>query len=366
MKIGKIPLFVLCGIVITFFFGFNSGSNHNSKTKGLTSILIFDDDTTFGNHDSLKYGHNLSYRMNQYIIWGGWNSDNLGTDTTNVFIDVSNPAVGRSDFHWHVAAAPNPRFWLEAYIWGLGQPIDASSTGRVTFWVRAKAGSHGFRFWVEDASFNGSAGQSAAISINGATVFANNQVIVSDPFNNTWQFVSIPWSLLTSKDTAFVRSNTFAGSWTHTDNAFNNSMVRDFQFDSNALNPPHTGTPTWVDDYYLDQMQLVPEATGVTGINGEQNIPIQYKLDQNYPNPFNPTTQISYNLPQNVTVSLKIYNIMGKEVKTLVNNQLQSPGSYTVQWDGRDNSGNMVASGTYLYRIQASHFTETKKMILLK
>jgi flagellar hook assembly protein FlgD len=85
----------------------------------------------------------------------------------------------------------------------------------------------------------------------------------------------------------------------------------------------------------------------------------------NYPNPFNPITNISYELSENSHVELKIYNTMGQEIRTLTR-AYQTAGYKSVSWDGKDNSGNYVSSGDYLYRIQADQFVQTKKMLLIK
>lgn len=94
--------------------------------------------------------------------------------------------------------------------------------------------------------------------------------------------------------------------------------------------------------------------------------PNDYVLKQNYPNPFNPITIIEYKLPINKTVSLKIYNIMGQLVQTLVNNELQQAGSHTLQWDSRDQAGRMVSSGVYIYSLEWGNYKKTKRMTLLK
>ncbi|MDZ7362854.1 MAG: Ig-like domain-containing protein [candidate division KSB1 bacterium] len=93
--------------------------------------------------------------------------------------------------------------------------------------------------------------------------------------------------------------------------------------------------------------------------------PATFELSQNYPNPFNPTTQIRYQLPQAVQVSLTIYNMLGQEVRKLVNAQ-QPAGYHTAMWDGRDNAGRLVPTGVYHYRIQAGSFTMTKRMLMAK
>ena len=94
-------------------------------------------------------------------------------------------------------------------------------------------------------------------------------------------------------------------------------------------------------------------------------VPDQYELSQNYPNPFNPTTVIEYTLPERSQVSLTIYNVLGQEVRTLVND-IRAAGSYRIEWNGADDSGKPVATGVYLYRLQAGDFTQTRKMLLMK
>jgi hypothetical protein len=96
-----------------------------------------------------------------------------------------------------------------------------------------------------------------------------------------------------------------------------------------------------------------------------EQLPTEFQLSQNYPNPFNPSTNIKYALPQNSFVSIKVYDILGREVKTLVSSELPA-GNHSVVWKGDDNSGHSVSSGTYIYRIHTDNFVQTKKMILIK
>jgi len=103
----------------------------------------------------------------------------------------------------------------------------------------------------------------------------------------------------------------------------------------------------------------------LTGINNGGLLPVKFSLDQNYPNPFNPSTIIRYALPSSEKVTIKIYDIIGKEIRTLVNEE-KNAGTYTAQWNGRNNEGNSVSSGIYLYRIHAGNYIETKKMTLVK
>ena len=94
-------------------------------------------------------------------------------------------------------------------------------------------------------------------------------------------------------------------------------------------------------------------------------VPTEFKLDSNYPNPFNPSTTITYHLPQATRVTLDVYNVTGQRVAQLVA-QEQGAGVHQAVWDGRDASGTPVASGVYLYRIEAGSFRQTQKMTLLK
>jgi len=114
------------------------------------------------------------------------------------------------------------------------------------------------------------------------------------------------------------------------------------------------------------------ESVNILGITEQYEVlqvtamlPKEFVLHQNYPNPFNPYTKIEYQLPKITKVTLKIFNILGQEIKTLVN-QEQEPGNYQIMWDGTNNLGIKVSSGIYLYLFKGDGFVQTKKMILLK
>ena len=94
-------------------------------------------------------------------------------------------------------------------------------------------------------------------------------------------------------------------------------------------------------------------------------IPEKWEIEQNFPNPFNAETIIKYKIPKNLFVSLKIYDILGKEVKTLVNEFKQS-GYYYVKWDGKNDGFINLPSGVYFYEIKTKEFHQIKKMVLLR
>lgn len=113
----------------------------------------------------------------------------------------------------------------------------------------------------------------------------------------------------------------------------------------------HVGSTLFVDKLSLST---------VTAVNENKKVPFNYSLYQNYPNPFNPTTTIRYQLPKPGFVTLKIYDVLGKNVKTLVSKEQQS-GMYRVMFDA-----SKLASGVYYFRLHVNHFTKVKKMLVLK
>jgi len=95
-------------------------------------------------------------------------------------------------------------------------------------------------------------------------------------------------------------------------------------------------------------------------------IPTNFSLEQNYPNPFNPTTDIAFSIAKSSAVQLEIFNVLGQRVRTLVDKKM-APGSYTLNWDSRNESGERVGSGVYFYRLTTdAGFLKTRKMILLR
>jgi len=110
-------------------------------------------------------------------------------------------------------------------------------------------------------------------------------------------------------------------------------------------------------------LQLTVE-DAIVGLD-QSSIPLVFSLSQNYPNPFNPVTTLRYDLPENGLVNITIYDMLGRQVKTLVN-QTQDAGYKSIIWDATNNYGQLVSAGIYLYQIQAGEYISTKKMVLLK
>ena len=148
------------------------------------------------------------------------------------------------------------------------------------------------------------------------------------------------------------------------DPMFCNQNLQDFQLGQNS---PSVGSGT-------DGSNM--GALGIGCIEGQdweneflsldKNVmPVQYTLHQNYPNPFNPATKISYDLPEASFVTLSIYDLIGREIRTMINSE-QTAGFKNIQWNATDNLGKSVPAGMYIYTIQAGEFRQTRKMVLLK
>ncbi len=106
-----------------------------------------------------------------------------------------------------------------------------------------------------------------------------------------------------------------------------------------------------------------------TGLSDNASVPASFSLHQNYPNPFNPTTEIRFSLPKTANVKLTVFNVLGKEVKTLFQGRKQA-GAFVMAWDGTNNLGVRMSSGVYIYRLEADangeRFVQTRRMLMLK
>ena len=151
-----------------------------------------------------------------------------------------------------------------------------------------------------------------------------------------------------------IRFKTTAGDTTVT--LFNNEQNQLFEFSLSSMPLGMTFDPdNWI----------LKDVSSITKTEKDDVTIYHYNLEQNYPNPFNPSTTISYELSKPSEVSLKIYDILGNEVATLVDNQRQTAGYHSVQFNAIDD-GVHLSSGVYLYKLSAENFVSVKKMLLLK
>ncbi len=179
-------------------------------------------------------------------------------------------------------------------------------------------------------------------------------------------------------------------------NTMDVDIIGNFDVQSGTIDPNFSHTGTWYDYFSGDSIIVTDVHSNISQEPGEfhiyttvrlpkpeegilddvqktnPQIVTDYNLDQNFPNPFNPSTEIRFSIKENSNVILKIYDILGREIKTLVNEEMNN-GLYNVTWDGENNSGEKVSSGIYLYRIEAvpvsgqtGKYIKSKKMLLLK
>jgi hypothetical protein len=127
---------------------------------------------------------------------------------------------------------------------------------------------------------------------------------------------------------------------------------------------------TWADSAWINEYKISYSYSPVTVIDDNLILVNMYRLSNNYPNPFNPTTKINYQIPELSFITIKVYDVLGRYLASLVKEE-KPAGSYTVEFsaNGGSTSGGdtyNLSSGIYFYRLEAGSFVETKKMILLK
>ena len=154
----------------------------------------------------------------------------------------------------------------------------------------------------------------------------------------------------TAGDGVFLSADNGAG-WVQVDSGLADTYVQALAVSGTYLFGGTKGDGVW----------MRPLSEMITGVEDKQNnLPTNFSLQQNYPNPFNPSTTINYSVPKTSFVTIKVYNVLGREIKTLVNEK-KSFGNYSVQF-----SGSSLSSGIYFYRMQSGNYSQTKKLIILK
>jgi hypothetical protein len=149
-----------------------------------------------------------------------------------------------------------------------------------------------------------------------------------------------------------------SASWSFTLTAANQVYTDTIYSAANSVNGD--GTNSALDRWNFGSKFIVNVVDEPSSVDDDNTLANNFKLAQNYPNPFNPSTMISYSIPQSSFVTLKVYDIIGNEVATLVN-ETKSAGKYDVRFDASN-----LSNGVYLYSIKTDNFTSTKKMILMK
>ncbi len=161
--------------------------------------------------------------------------------------------------------------------------------------------------------------------------------------------------------------------WTNNGATAHSSTSNTGIWDSGTLNPGQSytrqftavGTFNYLCTFHpFMQGVIVVRSTGVED-GAPANAPSRFSLNQNFPNPFNSSTGIAFYLPRRGPVTLKVYNVLGQKIRTLLEKE-EEAGSKTVFWDGTDDKGLSAPTGIYFYRLTAQDFGDTKKMVYLK
>jgi len=206
-------------------------------------------------------------------------------------------------------------------------------------------------YWAMEVYFN--AGGAGSLNADGTGV----ATFTWTP--DTWQEVNVIVDLDHDRAQFWFDSN-LIHSWQWTTGA--SGGTGPLRLDANDLFGATANDEMYFDDYWFGPQDTIV----VVGIGGDETqIPQEFALEQNFPNPFNPTTTIKYQLPKTADVTIAIYNLLGQKVRTLVKER-KEPGYYQVEWNGLNYHGVRVATGLYIYRIQAADFVLSKKMLMLK
>ena len=146
------------------------------------------------------------------------------------------------------------------------------------------------------------------------------------------------------------------------------SLPENISFYFTVVNIPGTSlNPELLNVVCSYPSQDIPAVVNTTVASADRGsiLPSEYALFQNYPNPFNPSTQITFDVPASEFVMLRVFNLLGQDVHTLINKAM-TPGRYTVEWNGNDMLNNEVASGVYFYELRGKSFISRKKMLLIR
>lgn len=261
---------------------------------------------------------------------------NTGVQTVELTYDDGNPSTGvyETDANWELAVKFTPPAGTvnitkcQVYISGENSP-----TGNGSFTLKMyNAGGNGLPFQnlINPYSYTPSAIGWHAFNVSGLTL--------SGDF-----FVSVKYD---GTNRPMIAADLPPG----------NGRA----YESDGVNWVKLGSPN---DFTLYMRATIQTTTGIFEISNE--IPEKYEVKQNYPNPFNPSTSISYSLPESRLVTLIVYDISGRKIAELVNNT-QNPGTYNITWNGKNSSGENIASGIYFYELNAGSFKSVKKMIMLR
>lgn len=329
--------------------GYNGGTRITSWSQG--SFTISSSTTAVNVYLSAPIGGVTVFTLTPTLYWyatgaiSGISSYDLTYSNTSGFVSGPSPAYTTT-----VTGLTDNFYTL---------PSNSANAGATIYWKVTVHYTGGGSSTSTTGSFVIDPGSSSVVPLVGSPI--NNVQLKTTAATLSWAIPAQTKASLTYT-LEYADNNNFANSKVINDlkqNYYTVSGLKDnstyyWRVKSNAGNTSSN---------YSSVAQFTTIAK-VTDVENEK-IPTEFTLEQNYPNPFNPSTLIKYSLPKNAYVTIKIYDMLGNEIKTLVSNE-SAAGNYSVQWNGDDNFGNKVSTGAYIYRITAGDFTAVRKMLLIK
>ena len=259
-----------------------------------------------------------------------------------------------NDFNWGAHTDFSIELWIKTTQPGTGTKVFIGRTGntKMTWWL-GYGDDNKVIFFVKDSS-------------GSFTQLVGNSIIN----DGTWHYIvairddniKVLQIFIDGKEDGKI-STFFSGDFSATAPINIGHYTGDFHFsgllDEIGIYNVALST-TIISKHYNDGVQGKGYCDQFTGINTVDNLPLNFSLSQNYPNPFNPDTNIKFDLPDAENVRIDVYNILGEKVSTLLNKTIEA-GFHQVEFNGSN-----LSSGTYIYRIEAGDFVQSKRMVLLK
>jgi photosystem II stability/assembly factor-like uncharacterized protein len=363
------------------FLSTNNGTNWTAVDSGLTNSII----TAFA-----VSGTNIFVGTRGGVFL----STNNGTSWTAVDSGLTETNVNALAVSTNGSGDTNIFVAIKSVAIGFGSIYLSTNNG--THWTGVNTGLDGSRsdcLYASDTNLFTSTEDGLYLSTNNGTNWAAIDSGLTEPYGDeAYAFAGYDTYLFAGGYHGVFRSTNNGTSWTAVDSGLTNTFVNALAVSGTNLFAgtasggvflsTNNGT-SWsavntslankvVTCFAISGTNLFAGTYGggvwrrslsdmVTGVNNvKSGLPKEFSLHQNYPNPFNPATTISFYLPSKSFVSLKIFDLLGKEIATIVSEEMPA-GSYSRQWNAAK-----ISSGIYFYRLQASAFIETKKLILLR
>lgn len=340
----------------TYFSGATNGINSGDRTNWSTPVVMDPN-----NHNTLYYGTYRLYRTtNAAGSWVAISPDlSNGSHGSNSFGTITTIAVAPSNSNLIYAGTDDGNVWItenygtnwrkvsnqlpNRWVTRVSVHPANDSIALVTFSGYRYGSYTGYIYKTTDRGHTWS-------DITGNLPQAPINVVLFDPDQPTVYYIG--------SDVGVYYTNDDGVSWQMLGDNLPNSVIMDLVF--------HQPTRKLIAATHGRSMYQI-DLMNITALNGnERNLAItEYQLTQNFPNPFNNSTTISYYLPGSKNIRLRIYDLLGRPVRTIESGQMVK-GWHQVRWKGKDTSGRDVASGTYVYRLEGVDFHLSRKLTLMK